>query len=271
MATSPINTKTPRTLYSSQPVVKHGHRAGGWKSVKMKKELLLIGGVGGLAPIIVVLLGINASEYFSDFEWSVFVGWMVRAALLFVLGALFVYLNDESDKKKAFQLGVVAPALIQGYLTAADLRDVRDAGRADGATTSEQAEGTPNGATEFFIGSAYASDPNRKDGTGSQFFPGFWRGLTGSSTYSFAIVATLPTRESALDEARRYQKFEAPCTPRVYHLGDNQYVVQLGGNLLTTQAQQCVNAARISNLSPDAFVFNSLSPRSEDGRINLPD
>ena len=236
----------------------------------MKRELLL-GGLGGLTPIIVSLLAQEAGDILKNFDWVVFFGWLVRGALLFFIGALFVYLNSEDDRKKAFQIGVMAPALIQGYLTAADLRQVREAASNPAQPLADSTMVGFNFGAGFFLSDAFASEAGSGLNGQSDFASRFWRGLTGSSTYNFAIVATLPSRESAVYEAERYLNFEVPCVPRIYRLSSEQYVVQLGGNLLPRQAQECVSAARVANMSPDAFVFSSLSPRSERGRIPLPD
>lgn len=82
--------------------------------VRSELQKLIIGGVGGTAPIVATLV---AGEYDNTAEaeaaYLYDVGLVLRALLFFGVGAFFVWLHDAVRTRYAvFQLGVAAPALI---------------------------------------------------------------------------------------------------------------------------------------------------------------
>jgi hypothetical protein len=92
------------------------------------------GGAGALAPILTSLLMLdvdNLSTYIqhafqSGGELYELLGYSVRIALLFLVGGIWAFLHKmESDPKKLFQLGIVAPAMITGMINASNVREER--------------------------------------------------------------------------------------------------------------------------------------------------
>ena len=82
--------------------------------VRGELEKLIIGGIGGMAPIVVTLL---AGEYENavgqEAAYLYYIGLCLRALLFFGVGAFFVWLHQAIRTRYAvFQLGIAAPALI---------------------------------------------------------------------------------------------------------------------------------------------------------------
>ncbi len=86
----------------------------------------LWGGLGGLAPILATFLILEAqtiAQYLDELRQGgsmlTIIGYTVRVVGLFVVGGLWAGLHkSEADPKKLFQLGIVAPAMITGMISA---------------------------------------------------------------------------------------------------------------------------------------------------------
>ncbi|VAW62407.1 hypothetical protein MNBD_GAMMA08-1103 [hydrothermal vent metagenome] len=81
---------------------------------------LIIGGIGGIAPIIISLLVVDLSSLLNDLHTMDAIGLAIRCTVLIFIGGLVGYLHqDETEPFKVFQLGIAAPALlttaINGY------------------------------------------------------------------------------------------------------------------------------------------------------------
>ena len=78
----------------------------------------VLGGLGGLAPIILFLINLDFDRYVADASTWTSVGYLVRAVLLFALGGFVAYLHEKEDKRiTLFLVGVSAPSLIAGYIS----------------------------------------------------------------------------------------------------------------------------------------------------------
>src|SRR6185436_3086374 len=81
------------------------------------RERFLIGGVGGLAPILMFLATGDFDRFFSNIAVLTAVGYLVRTVILFFIGGFVVCLyREEEQRMKLFQLGLGAPAMIAGFL-----------------------------------------------------------------------------------------------------------------------------------------------------------
>jgi len=81
---------------------------------------LIIGGIGGIAPIIISLLVVDLNTLINDLRMMDAIGLAVRVSILVFIGGLVGYLHqDETEPFKVFQLGIAAPAMlttaINGY------------------------------------------------------------------------------------------------------------------------------------------------------------
>jgi len=86
-------------------------------------QKLVVGGLGGITPIVATLM---AGEYSNHPEVAdagaanFWIGFCLRAALFFVVGAVFVWLHQEvKGRWPVFRLGVTAPALIAAMIGSA--------------------------------------------------------------------------------------------------------------------------------------------------------
>jgi hypothetical protein len=81
------------------------------------RERFLIGGVGGLAPVLMYLATGDFERFFSHLAVNIAAGYCVRAIILFFIGGFVVSLyRDEKQRIKIFQLGLGAPAMLAGLL-----------------------------------------------------------------------------------------------------------------------------------------------------------
>ena len=88
----------------------------------------LIGGLGAMTPIVMSLAIIDVSllsGFWQDVRTAGFDafdaigGYLIRAIFLFLLGGIWVWMHSSvKDRVKAFELGIVAPAMIVGILNA---------------------------------------------------------------------------------------------------------------------------------------------------------
>src|SRR5580692_10294324 len=78
-----------------------------------KRERFLIGGAGGLAPILMFFVNGSVPRYFNSAFAFEALGFLARAVFLFVIGGFVVLLYPEVKQRiKVFQLGLSAPAMI---------------------------------------------------------------------------------------------------------------------------------------------------------------
>ncbi|MER9456153.1 hypothetical protein [Mesorhizobium sp. M0478] len=87
----------------------------------------LIGGVGGLLPIVATLVTVDvaAFAYLIDHDGlseGMCVGYMIRVVALFVLGGIMAAVNsDVLNSLALIQIGIAAPALVTSVLSGASL------------------------------------------------------------------------------------------------------------------------------------------------------
>ena len=92
---------------------------------------ILVGGLGGLTPIIVTLIISDAdtiSGYLRKLDGGVYeiLGYIVQGLALFAIGGIWASLHrSEKDLRKVFQLGIVAPAVLVGMVSASGLNAAR--------------------------------------------------------------------------------------------------------------------------------------------------
>jgi hypothetical protein len=142
------------------------------------RERWLLGGAGAIAPLIVLAIGLDWENVFTVLKWGAALGYLVKAALLFLVGGFVGFLQkSETDQFKCFLIGISAPALIA---TAAATK-AQGADRLDALASTIQVQ---------TIESAF------QEGFSNQFF----RGLSSRNpTNTVALVGT----EQSPDLARR--------------------------------------------------------------------
>ena len=154
----------------------------------------LWGGLGGLAPILATFLILEAHTialYLDELRQGgsmlTIIGYAVRVVGLFVVGGLWAGLHkSEADPKKLFQLGIVAPAMITGMISAghagAVSSDAEITARSAPATIARPAAPATSGVTSprsFFGSSSQPQTDRPRPGDSDDPVKSFIRGLLG--------------------------------------------------------------------------------------------
>lgn len=231
---------------------------------KVAKNCLIVGGIGGALPLIINLINVDASTMFKNFEWLVFLGYFVRVTILILLGALLVWINSENDVKRAFQLGIMAPAVVVGYLNATDVQNkqveldlTKEQLRRTRTTENTENNGQPSSAN-FFISSAHADSKSMPKGIHKKpsSFDKIWYGFTGSSANDWFVIAGSHRNEQAAKE--QVQKimrlgYDAEVFPRLG--GNDYYGVMIGSYITLKEAKTLRKKAIKDGLPKDTYVW----------------
>jgi hypothetical protein len=76
------------------------------------RQKVLWGGLGGICPVLIMLITMDLQSWISNFNIYKIVGFLIRTLVLFALGAIIANLHNENNKLKIFELGIAAPALL---------------------------------------------------------------------------------------------------------------------------------------------------------------
>ena len=80
---------------------------------------LLVGGIGGVTPIVVSIVGGEYRNFEVPQDFYFYVGFLVRVVAFFALGAVMVWLHHGvRDRYPVFRLGITAPAVFAALLNA---------------------------------------------------------------------------------------------------------------------------------------------------------
>lgn len=241
------------------------------------KKVLLIGGLGGALPTLINLVQVDAATMFEGFDLVTLAGYGIRTLLLIGLGMLFVWINSETNLKKALQLGIMAPAIIVGYINSANLNEVKSelsglaAEEIVTSALSPESDAslaqinTDIHAPSFsFIASAYADNDTRtttsKRLKGSHKAPGklarLWYGMSGKSAESwFVIVNTYKTETEAKTFVAELKTQGYAALVRPTAGKDNEYRVMIGSWLTLLNAKRLKSQAIKDGLSKDIHLW----------------
>ncbi|MCG7942963.1 MAG: SPOR domain-containing protein [Candidatus Thiodiazotropha taylori] len=226
-----------------------------------------IGALAGITPLLVSLVSVDASLIVKVLVPAIIIGYVIKAAGLMALGAFVVFVNSESDYKKAFQLGLMAPALVVGALNAnnfneanleinelqTELGERQSLGVAPSPNTSSILEGV----LSFFIGSAHADEPmligkHDSPSTGNLI----WYGISGKiSNAWFVIVGSHDRQRDAVRQAEGLKKrgYNARVVPDVKN--KENYVVSIGSYLDIKEAKALHKTAIRENLARHPYLW----------------
>lgn len=230
-----------------------------------QREAIFWGAIAGAGTLLAEALTLDPASLFVDFDLLTFLGYCAKALILMALGAIVVKVNQETNIQKAFQLGVMAPALIIGLQSGANLNKANSqldvareqiqelqAGRpqqGSGISFDEQSQG-------FFIRQAYAADAPRGRHEDISAVSRFLKGLKGSNNKSWFVVAGAHrNRDSAERQASKYQKKGWDVKVGSKISWDGFYVVLLGSNLTKSQALAIRDRAIREGLPRSTYVW----------------
>jgi hypothetical protein len=226
----------------------------GGKIMLSDRSRFLVGGVGGIAPVLINLFVIDLAAILVQVTPLVIISYLIRVAALFSVGGFVAYLNQERDPYKIFQLGIAAPALITAIING------------NNVTAPKPNITVPRVPAAYHITifptSAYAQAPDQdsvkqftmpKETPSQQLSRGFF-GTTSKNIW-FVIAASHVTKEQAEQEAQqiRQKGFSAD----VYApYGDNPYFAVVIGAALTLPEAQALRVRAIeAGLRRDTYLW----------------
>jgi hypothetical protein len=212
------------------------------------RERFLIGGVGGLAPVLMFLATGDFVRYFSNIAVIVILGYVVRTIILFFIGGFTVSLyREEQQRMKIFQLGLGAPAMLAGFLA---------------SSTSLVPNTHPNSSTAF-ITVVHAQTTSNSDGLKRFTLPNpspldqFLEGLTGASPRKvwFVIAGSFMSLDNAKAYAKRINAGASGYHAEVYapYLDNPNYAVVIGANLTQADAKALRDKAVGAGLTDQTY------------------
>jgi hypothetical protein len=223
----------------------------------------IIGGIGGLAPVLMFLIAVDWEEYVVGATTLKVVGYCVRVIVLFGVGGFVAYLHsDERTPFKLFEIGLGAPALIAGYITTSlvsisaphiNPNTSRTVGFSVVSTVHAQTVPPSHQLKKFTL-------PEQSP-TGQ-----FLQGLIGVAPKNvwFVIVGSHLKVEDANSQADSINKAHGDFRAEVYApYGDNPYyAVVIGAHLTQKEAKALRDKAVNEGLPKDSYykTFPNLPP-----------
>ncbi len=232
-----------------------------------QKEAMLWGALAGAATVLAETLALDPASLFKDFDFVVFLGYCFKTLVLMALGAIVVRVNQETNIQKAFQLGVMAPALIVGiqsgaklHKTESELLEVREQFQRlqqKGSTEGSGLEGNINNNEFSLMVSAYAEDAIPKgEHRDVSLLTRFWYGLTGIEDQGwFVIAGSHKDRNSAEKQGANLRKQGWNVKIGESYAWGGYYSVLIGSYLSKERAAAIRDLAIKSNLPKDTYIW----------------
>ena len=232
----------------------------------------ILGGVGGLAPIILFLINLDWDRYVAEASTWTTAGYVVRTILLFALGGFVAYLHEKEQKPiTLFLVGVSAPALIAGYISTAN-PVFSQYSYAQPQKAREQKK--PDSASNFFIRSALAEPLPSTNSAAIKHFTlppqsaasQFVEGLLGVAPRNvwFVIVGSHLDQVAAEKQAEKINRDHSDYHADVYapYQGNPYYAVVIGANLTQQEARNLRDRAIRDGFPDDSYykTFPGLPP-----------
>jgi hypothetical protein len=234
------------------------------------KTACCVGAVAGITPLLVSLISVDAELIVNGFDPKILIGYLIKVAGMMALGAFVVFVNSESDFKKAFQLGLMAPALIVGTINASNFSDAKK----ELLNLEEELENristngaVPQNAAYIFqdkafgfslISDAYAESTSALIGKHNKPSAGrmVWYGISGNiSNGWFVIVRSHEQKRAANEEAKslRHRGYDARVLPPFKESG--HYGVAIGSYLTLNKARELRKKAIEDGLSKSTYLW----------------
>jgi hypothetical protein len=214
------------------------------------RERFLIGGIGGLMPVLMFLATGDFARFFTNSFVLTAVGYCVRAIILFFVGGFVVCLyRDEKHRMKIFHLGLGAPAMIAGFLATQP-----------NSIPTARAHMTLNGN---FIAVVQAQvSPNRDElkrftlpvpSPTAQFLEGLV-GIQPKNVW-FVISGSYLSFDNAKESAKKINDSHPDFHADVYapYQDNPNYAVVIGANLTQSQAKALKAKAISAGLARDTY------------------
>jgi len=237
---------------------------------KDMKIACFIGAAAGITPLMVSLISVDAELILGAFVTRIFIGYLIKAIGLMALGAFVVFVNSESDYKKAFQLGIMAPALIVGSINASNFSDAKreilnlesELGDHPSAHSSSnfRSSNLPENSNPVFslISNAYAETTNNL--TGKHNAPStvrlIWYGIAGKISNGWFVIVGSHARQSDADRQVQRLKnrgYDARVFPSLENNGS--FSVAIGSYLTLKEARALRKKALDDGPLKDSYLW----------------
>lgn len=237
------------------------------KAILDTRTRLIIGGIGGIAPIIISLLVVDINTLINDLKMMDAIGLAVRCSILIFIGGLVGYLHqDETEPFKVFQLGIAAPAMLT---TAINGYGVVGSGNAAYKELHALKHNQSNWSLNI-ISSVHAAETYRADVKylNSNAFQEqkvsnterFLRGLIGKRVSSkgddwYVIAGSHGTEKKAKQQVKKLksQRYMAKIYQPVN--GSKHFAVVIGSNLRIADAKSLREQAIRKGLPKDIYLW----------------
>lgn len=224
----------------------------------------IIGGIGGLAPVLMYLVLVDWERYVVDMPTLTVVGYGVRVLILFFIGGFVAYLHsDERKPFRLFEVGIGAPALIAGAITSSLVP----------THAGQSSTGTHLGTAFSIVGVAFAQPASATKSFKRFSLPVqsptslFLKGLVGGTTENvwFVIVGSYNDVSNAQKQADQINQKHPQFKAEVYAPYDGEgpyYRVVIGANLTQSEAKALRDKALNAGLPEDSYyrTFPNLPP-----------
>lgn len=221
------------------------------------RNRFLIGGMGGIAPVVVNLVVIDLETLLLSVTLLVVISYLIRVVVLFVIGGFVTLLNKERDPFKIFQLGIAAPALITAFLNGNQVSASRQAHlpRVTPAVMLSTSD-------SLFVPLAYAQTPGQPprkqfalpNETAAQQIS---RGLFGTVQKNvwFVIAGSQRQVEDAERQAQHIREIGFSAEVYEPYGGNASYAIVIGAGLSRAEAQQLRDKAIKAGLAQDTYLW----------------
>lgn len=235
---------------------------------KAIKAACVVGALAGITPLLVSLVSVDAALIVDTFDKTMIIGYLIKAVGLTALGAFVVFVNSERDLKKAFQLGLMAPALVMGAINANNYSEARNEASklASQLEKNESSNGAMLNKDSYdyeknylsLLSIANANEQTAKKGIHNEPSTArlLWYGITGNiSNGWFVIVGSHKNEADAKKQAESLNKqgYDARVYPP---FGNSKYYgVVIGAYLTLEQAIELKNQAIKDGLPKDTYLW----------------
>jgi hypothetical protein len=223
-----------------------------------KIQKCVLGGLGGVSPLIVNILAIDYHVTFTDFSINVALGYLLRVLILFFVGGLIAYLHNENNKIRIFEIGIIAPAILIGYINGSSALKV-----------------SSNVVGELIcVSTIYAQTstdiPEKISVPKESGLQQFQRGLFGSKANindSLVIVGKSMDIEKIRDlkdqltnayKMNDLKIFESSKTPNMFYLSAGSYVNEQNGNDIEKRIESQIPKGVVQSLNVEVKKVDSL-------------
>jgi hypothetical protein len=216
----------------------------------------------------VTLISVDVELLMDGFVLAIVIGYLINMVGLMALGAFVVFVNSESDYKKAFQLGLMAPALVVGTINANSFNEAKQESihleSELGNSTADMIQ-PEREATSFFqnmgfslISSAYAGGDNTLIGKHDRPTAAnlIWYSISGKVPNAWFVIVNSYEKET---KAQRYAErlkewgYNARVVPDQKSKGN--FVVTIGSYLSLKEAKVLQKKAIHDGLSRHPYLW----------------